>query len=139
MVALSRFYERSGQRRRTTAQNVRNLSQHRRRAHFSYRDDAPWAVLGSQFREEKPEKMIDLSQGRDRRFSASLGESLLYSDAWGKSLDVIDVRPLKLFDERAGVRRHAVQEAPLSFGEKNVESQTRFSGSAEARNNHHLL
>jgi hypothetical protein len=52
---------------------------------------------------------------------------------------VVDVGLLELFRELAGVGRHRIEEAALSFREDDVEGEGRLAGTAQAGDNNELV
>ena len=57
----------------------------------------------------------------------------------GKPFDEIDVRFFHLIEELPRVSGEAFHVAPLAFGIERIEGERRFSGTAQAGNDHQLL
>ena len=115
------------------------LGRHGRERAFRYRHPAVRAMLGAEFGKEKSEELVDLGDGRHGRLPSAACDALLDGDTWRQTLDPVDVGLLKLFDELAGIGRHAVEEPPLPLGEEDIEGKGRFTASAQAGDHHHLV
>ena len=85
-------------------------------------------MLDAHFGKEESEEMEDLGDGSDGRFATTTGNSLLDGDSGREAFDVIEVRLFQLARKLAGVGRHRVKKAALSFGEQDVKGEGRFSG-----------
>src|SRR5207247_10804450 len=79
--------------------------------------------LGSQPREEQPQKVINLGDGGDCAFAAAMARALLDADGGRDAGDQVNVRTRKLFDELPGIEAHGIQKSSLAFCEKQVECQ----------------
>ena len=53
-------------------------------------------------------------------------------DRGAESLDEVDVGPIDLAEELAGVRAQRLDVAALALGEDRVERETRLSGAAQS-------
>ena len=51
----------------------------------------------------------------------------------------IDIRPLQLLGKLARIRRHGIEEPPLSLGKKDVKSQRAFTRSAQSGDDDKLI
>ena len=83
--------------------------------------------------------MVNLGHRRDGGFPAATGDALLDRDRRRESCDQVDVRLFQLLDELPRVRRHAVEEAALTFRKKEIESDRRFARAAQAGDHDHLI
>ncbi len=83
--------------------------------------------------------MINLRDGGDGRFSAAARDALLDGDGGRQAGDQIHVGLFELLDELPRVRRHAVEEPALAFGEEDIERERRFARAAEAGDDDHLV
>ena len=106
---------------------------------FLDRQIAIRAKLRSGFGEEQPQKMINFRHGGDGRFAAAARDALLDRDAWRQTFDQIDVRFLELLDELPRIGRHRIEKSALPFREKNIERERRFSRTAQAGDDDHLI
>ena len=97
---------------------------------FLHGNVAVGAVLGAEFGKEESQKLVDLCDGGHGRLASASRDSLLDGDARREALDPVDIRFLKLLDELPGVGRHAVEEASLPLGEKDIERQSRLAAAA---------
>jgi hypothetical protein len=52
---------------------------------------------------------------------------------------VIDVGPLHLLEELAGVDRKALHVLPMAFGQERVEGERALAGAADAGDHHELV
>ena len=82
--------------------------------------------------EEYAEVLGDFRDRRDGRLRGTAGHALLDRDRGRQARERIDVRLRQLFDELAGIGRDAFQKTALSFGEKDIERQGRFTRARDA-------
>src|SRR5262245_17032263 len=97
------------------------------------------AKLRSCFCKQKAKKMINLGDRRHRRFASAACDSLLNGDGWRQSADQIDIWFFELLDELPRIRRHTVEKPALALGKQDVERNGRFTGAAQAGDNHELF
>ena len=136
---FARFDQRRQDFERAALRRRFQLLHDRGEALFFHRQIAVGTKLRAGFREEEPEKMIDLGHGGDGRFAAAARDALLDRDARRQAFDQIDIRLFELLDELPRVGRHAVEKAALAFGKENIEGEGRFAGAAQAGDDHHLV
>ena len=80
----------------------------------------------------KPEVVVDLGDGADRRPWVAAGRLLVDRDRRRQTLDEVDVRLVHLAQELPRVRGQRLDIAALALGEDGVEGQARLAGSGEA-------
>ena len=83
--------------------------------------------------------MEDLGDGSDGRFATATRDSLLDGDSGWEAFDVVEVRLFQLARKLAGVGRHRVEKAALSFGEQDVEGEGRFPGARKTGDDNELV
>ena len=96
-------------------------------------------MLRSQLGVEKSEELVDLRDRGDSRLASTSGDSLFDRHTRWQSLDPVDIGFLELLDKLTGVRRHAVEESALPFGEEDVECERRLAAATEPRHDDHLI
>ena len=67
--------------------------------------------------------MVNFGHRRHSGFAPTARDPLFNRNSGRQSANQIDVGLFKLLDELPRVRRHAVEKAPLPFGEQNVECE----------------
>ena len=137
--AFARFDQRREHLERPASRRGFDLLDDRGQALFFHRQIAVRAKLRSRFGEEQPEKMINFGHGRDGRFAAAARDALLDRHARRQAFDQIDIRLFQLFDELPRVGRHAVEKTALAFRKKKIERERRFSRTAQAGDDDHLV
>src|SRR5437588_2225339 len=130
MESLARFHQRRENLERAAFHRSLKLFHDRDQTLFFDRQIAIRAKLRSSFREEEAEEMIDLGHRGHGRFAAAARDALFDRDTRRHAFDEIDIRFLELLDELPRVRRHAVEETTLPFGEENIECDGGFPGPA---------
>ncbi len=65
--------------------------------------------------------------------------ALLDAHGGRKPLDQIDVGPRELFDKLPRVRVHRIEEAPLAFGEEQIEGERALARTAHAGDDDELV
>src|ERR1700757_3255664 len=83
--------------------------------------------------------MINFSDGSNSRLSSATRDPLFNGNGWRQPIHQVNIRFFQLFDELAGIWRHAVEESALAFGKKNVECERRFPRTAKTGDHHHLI
>ena len=118
---FARLDQRREHLERTAPRCCFHLPNDRGDALFFHRQIAVRAILSARLGEEEPEKMVNLGDRGDGRFSAAARDPLFDRDGRRKTFDQIDVRLFQLLDELPRVGRHAVEKAALSFGKEEIE------------------
>jgi len=97
------------------------------------------AVLCAEAREEQADEMINLGDGGDGALAAAATVALLDADGGRDAGDEVHVRAGELLNELAGVDVHRIEEAALALGEKEVEGERAFAGTADAGDDDELV
>src|SRR4029078_6342666 len=82
--------------------------------------------------EKRAEVVVDFGRGGDRAAGVGRAGPLVDADDRSQAVDRIDIRPLELADELAGIRREALDILPLPLCKQCVECQTTLAGAAGA-------
>ncbi len=83
---------------------------------------------------EQAQVVVDLGDGADSGARTTAGGFLLNGNRWAKAVDRVDVGAFHLVEKLAGVGRKRFDIAPLALGVNRIESERRFAGAAEPRN-----
>src|ERR1700733_8834987 len=89
------------------------------------------AVRYTDRRVEEAEVVVDFSDCADSRSGTMAGSFLFDGDRRAESFDGVDIRPLDLVKELAGIRRERFYVASLALGIDGVESERRLAGSGK--------
>ena len=130
---FARFDKRRENLERTAFRRRLNLFHNRSQALLFDRQIAVRTKLRAGFCEQEPQEMINLRDGRDRRFAAAARDALLDGHARRQTLDKIDIGFFELLDKLPRVGRHAVEKAALAFRKEDVERERRFPRSRSDR------
>src|SRR5437588_636465 len=81
---------------------------------------------------EQAEIIVDLGNGADGGARAAAGGLLLDRDGWAQAFDRVNVGPLHLVQELAGVSGERLNVAALSLGINDVKGEARFTGTTQS-------
>ena len=93
---------------------------------------AVWAVRLADAGVEQAEVVVDFGDGADGGARGAGGGFLLDGDGGGEAVDGVDVGPLHLVEELAGVGGEGFDVAALAFGIDGVESERAFTRARKA-------
>ena len=97
------------------------------------------AVRNADARVEKPQVVVDLGDGSDRRARVLRCRLLVDGDGRRQPLDVVDVRLVHLPEELPGIRREGLDVAALALGIDGVERQRALAGTGQAGDHDELV
>jgi hypothetical protein len=92
-----------------------------------------WRIRHADARKQQPHVIVDLGDRADRRAWIAAGGLLLNGDRRRQPVDVVDIGLLHHLEELPRIGRQALDIAALALGIDGVESQRRFSGARQPR------
>jgi hypothetical protein len=113
-----------------------DLVDHLRDALRLQREMVLWAVRRAGARVEKPQIVVDLGHGADRRARVVARRLLLDRDRGRQALDQVHLGLRHELEELPRVRRERLDVAPLALGVQRVESERAFARTRKSRDHH---
>jgi hypothetical protein len=89
--------------------------------------------------EQDAEVVVNLGGGGDGRSGVAGGGTLLDGDGGRQSLDLVDVRLLKLIEKLPGIGGKRFDIFALALGKDGIERERRFAAAAEAGDDDELI